>query len=40
MHGHIYYNLPSAFSSQVCPEMQVNEVHAIYDEHHEMSPLL
>ena len=25
---------------QICPEMQVNELHALYDEHHEKSSFL
>ena len=26
--------------SQICPEMQVNEMHALYDEHHKVSSFL
>ena len=26
--------------SQICPEMQVNEVHALYDKHHKVSSFL
>ena len=26
--------------SEICPEMQVNEMHALYDKHHKVSPFL
>ena len=26
--------------SQICPEMQVTEMHALYDKHHKVSPFL
>ena len=25
---------------EICPEMQVNEIHALYDKHHKVSPFL
>ena len=25
---------------EICPEMQVNEMHAIYDKHHKVSSFL
>ena len=37
---------PSIFSCQmeaivsICPEMQVNEMHALYDKHHKVSSFL
>ena len=32
--------LGKPLAGQICPEMQVNEVHAVYDKHHKVSSFL
>ena len=29
--------MAAAYSWQICPEMQLNEMHALYDKHHKVS---
>lgn len=29
---------PQSLLTKICPGLQVNEIHAPYDRHHEMSP--
>ena len=35
---HVRYN--SWYISQICPEIQVNEINAPYDKHHKVSTFL